>query len=183
MRWVPLSAPPLVDECWLLSTQMCWWLPFWRSPLPCRRTKTQPCRPPSSRTSSACVPTCHGAPRSTWLSPPQSRATSPTSATAVSGRTCLTPLASTLMRWRARCSASRAVVPPPPCMCALRCFTRGVTAVSRRLSAYLDIHRCLEHLGYLGYPILTEQDSQTSAITGVFARPCQTKICKFSSTE
>lgn len=33
------------------------------------------------------------------------------------------------------------------------------------LSAYLDIHRCLEHLGYLGYPILTEQDSQTAAVT------------------
>ncbi|XP_030624278.1 mitochondrial Rho GTPase 2 isoform X7 [Chanos chanos] len=33
------------------------------------------------------------------------------------------------------------------------------------LSAYLDIHRCLEYLGYLGHPILTEQDSQTSAIT------------------
>ncbi|KAJ0060144.1 hypothetical protein NL108_003988 [Boleophthalmus pectinirostris] len=33
------------------------------------------------------------------------------------------------------------------------------------LSAYLDIHRCLEHLGYLGYSILTEQDSQTAAIT------------------
>ncbi|KAM9489438.1 mitochondrial Rho GTPase 2 isoform 2-T2 [Clarias gariepinus] len=33
------------------------------------------------------------------------------------------------------------------------------------LSAYLGVHRCLEHLGYLGYPILMEQDSQTSAIT------------------
>uniref|UniRef100_A0A8C2XNK1 Mitochondrial Rho GTPase n=1 Tax=Cyclopterus lumpus TaxID=8103 RepID=A0A8C2XNK1_CYCLU len=33
------------------------------------------------------------------------------------------------------------------------------------LSAYFDINRCLEHLGYLGYPILTEQDSQTAAIT------------------
>uniref|UniRef100_A0A667XUP8 Mitochondrial Rho GTPase 2 n=1 Tax=Myripristis murdjan TaxID=586833 RepID=A0A667XUP8_9TELE len=33
------------------------------------------------------------------------------------------------------------------------------------LSAYLDIHRCLEYLGYLGYPILTEQDSQTAAVT------------------
>lgn len=32
-------------------------------------------------------------------------------------------------------------------------------------SAYLDVHRCLEHLGYLGYPILMEQESQTSAIT------------------
>lgn len=36
-----------------------------------------------------------------------------------------------------------------------------------RLSAYLDIHRCLEHLGYLGYPVLTEQESQTTAVTGV----------------
>ncbi|XP_061911897.1 mitochondrial Rho GTPase 2 [Entelurus aequoreus] len=34
-----------------------------------------------------------------------------------------------------------------------------------KLSAYLDIHRCLEHLGYLGYPILTEQESQSSAVT------------------
>ncbi|KAK0145975.1 Mitochondrial Rho GTPase 2 [Merluccius polli] len=33
------------------------------------------------------------------------------------------------------------------------------------LSAYLDIHRCLEYLGYLGYPILAEQDSQTTAVT------------------
>ncbi|XP_035468673.1 mitochondrial Rho GTPase 2 isoform X2 [Scophthalmus maximus] len=33
------------------------------------------------------------------------------------------------------------------------------------LSAYLDIHRCLEHLGYLGFPILTEQESPISAIT------------------
>ncbi|XP_056389173.1 mitochondrial Rho GTPase 2 [Hyla sarda] len=33
------------------------------------------------------------------------------------------------------------------------------------LVAYLDVHRCLEHLGYLGYPILCEQDSQTLAIT------------------
>ncbi|TNN42768.1 Mitochondrial Rho GTPase 2 [Liparis tanakae] len=33
------------------------------------------------------------------------------------------------------------------------------------LSAYFDIHRCLEHLGYLGYSILTEQESQSAAIT------------------
>ncbi|XP_043957579.1 mitochondrial Rho GTPase 2 isoform X2 [Gambusia affinis] len=33
------------------------------------------------------------------------------------------------------------------------------------LSAYLDVHRCLEHLGYLGYPILTGQESQTAAVT------------------
>ncbi|XP_051542609.1 mitochondrial Rho GTPase 2-like [Myxocyprinus asiaticus] len=39
------------------------------------------------------------------------------------------------------------------------------------LSAYLDVHRCLEHLGYLGYPILMEQDSQTSAITVTREKP------------
>ncbi|TRY93034.1 hypothetical protein DNTS_025164 [Danionella cerebrum] len=33
------------------------------------------------------------------------------------------------------------------------------------LSSYLDVHRSLEHLGYLGYSILMEQESQTSAIT------------------
>lgn len=35
-----------------------------------------------------------------------------------------------------------------------------------RLVAYLDVRRCLECLGYLGYPILSEQDSQTQALTG-----------------
>ncbi|XP_041134027.1 mitochondrial Rho GTPase 2-like isoform X1 [Polyodon spathula] len=33
------------------------------------------------------------------------------------------------------------------------------------LTAYLDVHRCMEYLGYFGYPVLTEQDSQTEAIT------------------
>lgn len=42
-----------------------------------------------------------------------------------------------------------------------------------RLSAYLDIHRCLEHLGYLGYPVLTEQESQTTAVTGVCVCVCE----------
>lgn len=31
---------------------------------------------------------------------------------------------------------------------------------------YLDVQRCLEHLGYLGYPTLCKQDSQVHAITG-----------------
>jgi hypothetical protein len=35
-----------------------------------------------------------------------------------------------------------------------------------RLTTYLDVQRCLEYLGYLGYSILTEQESQASAITG-----------------
>ncbi|XP_047389228.1 mitochondrial Rho GTPase 2 isoform X3 [Sciurus carolinensis] len=30
---------------------------------------------------------------------------------------------------------------------------------------YLDVQRCLQHLGYLGYPTLCEQDSQAQAIT------------------
>ncbi|XP_054067048.1 mitochondrial Rho GTPase 2 isoform X4 [Rissa tridactyla] len=34
------------------------------------------------------------------------------------------------------------------------------------LVAYLDVRHCLECLGYLGYPILSEQDSQTQALTG-----------------
>ncbi|KAG7459778.1 hypothetical protein MATL_G00214280 [Megalops atlanticus] len=33
------------------------------------------------------------------------------------------------------------------------------------LTAYLDVHRCLEYLGYLGYPIVSQQESQTAAIT------------------
>ncbi|KAM5131147.1 mitochondrial Rho GTPase 2 isoform 3-T3 [Callospermophilus lateralis] len=33
------------------------------------------------------------------------------------------------------------------------------------LVTYLDVQRCLEHLGYLGYPTLCEQDSQAQAIT------------------
>uniref|UniRef100_A0A8U7MNJ9 Mitochondrial Rho GTPase n=1 Tax=Corvus moneduloides TaxID=1196302 RepID=A0A8U7MNJ9_CORMO len=33
------------------------------------------------------------------------------------------------------------------------------------LMAYLDVRRCLECLGYLGYPILSEQDSQSQALT------------------
>nr|XP_033817120.1 mitochondrial Rho GTPase 1 isoform X2 [Geotrypetes seraphini] len=33
------------------------------------------------------------------------------------------------------------------------------------LTTYLDVQRCLEYLGYLGYSILTEQESQATAIT------------------
>ncbi|XP_076998419.1 mitochondrial Rho GTPase 2 isoform X2 [Tamandua tetradactyla] len=33
------------------------------------------------------------------------------------------------------------------------------------LVTYLDVRRCLAHLGYLGYPVLCEQDSQARAIT------------------
>ncbi|KAL4657933.1 mitochondrial Rho GTPase 1-A-like isoform X4 [Arapaima gigas] len=33
------------------------------------------------------------------------------------------------------------------------------------LTTYLDVQRCLEYLGYLGYSIITEQESQAAAIT------------------
>ncbi|KAE8577463.1 hypothetical protein XENTR_v10004579 [Xenopus tropicalis] len=33
------------------------------------------------------------------------------------------------------------------------------------LTTYLDVQRCLEYLGYLGYSILTEQESQAMAVT------------------
>nr|XP_023685678.1 mitochondrial Rho GTPase 1-A-like isoform X2 [Paramormyrops kingsleyae] len=33
------------------------------------------------------------------------------------------------------------------------------------LTTYLDVQRCLEYLGYLGYPILCEQESQAAALT------------------
>ncbi|KAJ8364149.1 hypothetical protein SKAU_G00129800 [Synaphobranchus kaupii] len=33
------------------------------------------------------------------------------------------------------------------------------------LTTYLDIQRCLEYLGYLGYPVIAEQESQTAAVT------------------
>uniref|UniRef100_A0A8C4DVS9 Mitochondrial Rho GTPase n=1 Tax=Dicentrarchus labrax TaxID=13489 RepID=A0A8C4DVS9_DICLA len=50
------------------------------------------------------------------------------------------------------------------------------------LSAYLDIHRCLEHLGYLGYPILTEQESQTAAITVTREKEVDLEKCQTQRT-
>lgn len=35
-----------------------------------------------------------------------------------------------------------------------------------RLTTYLDVQRCLEYLGYLGYSIIAEQESQVAGITG-----------------
>lgn len=39
-------------------------------------------------------------------------------------------------------------------------------AFSGRLTTYLDVQRSLEYLGYLGYSIIYEQESQAAAITG-----------------
>uniref|UniRef100_A0A8C8GM12 Ras homolog family member T1 n=1 Tax=Oncorhynchus tshawytscha TaxID=74940 RepID=A0A8C8GM12_ONCTS len=38
-------------------------------------------------------------------------------------------------------------------------------SVEGQLTTYLDVQRCLEYLGYLGYPIISEQESQAVAIT------------------
>jgi len=35
-----------------------------------------------------------------------------------------------------------------------------------RLTTYLDVQRCLEYLGYFGYSIIAEQESQAAGITG-----------------
>lgn len=34
------------------------------------------------------------------------------------------------------------------------------------LTTYLDVQRCLEYLGYLGFSIIAEQESQAAGITG-----------------
>lgn len=45
-------------------------------------------------------------------------------------------------------------------MCLFLCVSYG------RLTTYLDVQRSLEYLGYLGYSIIYEQESQAAAITG-----------------
>ncbi|XP_061847937.1 mitochondrial Rho GTPase 2 isoform X2 [Colius striatus] len=57
-------------------------------------------------------------------------------------------------------------VPWGPELCHTPSLTRRAPrAVCLRLVAYLDVRHCLECLGYLGYPILAEQDCQTQALT------------------
>lgn len=41
-----------------------------------------------------------------------------------------------------------------------------------RLTTYLDVQRCLEYLGYLGYSIIQEQESQAAAMTSKSALVC-----------
>lgn len=56
-------------------------------------------------------------------------------------------------------------LPPPATHC---CPSMMVLLIHfcPSLVTYLDVQRCLEHLGYLGYPTLCKQDSQAHAITG-----------------
>lgn len=48
----------------------------------------------------------------------------------------------------------------------------SVISVFCRLTTYLDVQRCLEYLGYLGYSIIAEQESQASAIAGKLKDIC-----------
>lgn len=127
------------------------------------RTKIPPCHRQSLGICFAYVLTCHGVQRSTWLSQPQTRATSLITATFVSGRKYLMRLLMSLCHCEHALNLHFCALTGNLC-CALFTYVNPFTC---RLSAYLDIHRCLEHLGYLGYPILTEQESQTAAVTGV----------------
>lgn len=131
------------------------------------RTKTLPCRRQSSGTCFAYVLTCHGGQRSLWLSQPQTRATSLITATFVSGRKYLMWFLVVLCNYK-HSLVLHFYAPTVNVCSALLKGHMCVNPFTCRLSAYLDIHRCLEHLGYLGYPILTEQESQTAAITGVW---------------
>lgn len=45
-----------------------------------------------------------------------------------------------------------------------------------RLTTYLDVQRSLEYLGYLGYSIIYEHESQAAAITGETIIPLYTFV-------
>lgn len=115
------------------------------------------------KTCSKSFPTCPGVPTSTTLCVRTNRAGSPTRDTSPSGRTFQTSP-----------SISRET------KSVLLCPTERPTHfVSCRLTTYLDVQRSLEYLGYLGYSIIYEQESQAAAITGSTATVfCQVKKLK-----
>lgn len=41
-----------------------------------------------------------------------------------------------------------------------------IMCAATSLTTYLDVQRCLEYLGYLGFSIIAEQESQAAGITG-----------------
>lgn len=41
-----------------------------------------------------------------------------------------------------------------------------VMCAATSLTTYLDVQRCLEYLGYLGFSIIAEQESQAAGFTG-----------------
>lgn len=45
-------------------------------------------------------------------------------------------------------------------------FNPPLICVAVSLTTYLDVQRCLEYLGYLGFSIIAEQESQAAGITG-----------------
>lgn len=104
------------------------------------------------KTCSKCFPTCPGAPMSTTLYVRTNRAGSPTRVTSPSGRR--------FQRSPSNIGQQRE--------CFLLCPTDSLTrVVSCRLTTYLDVQRSLEYLGYLGYSIIYEQESQAAAMTGI----------------
>lgn len=105
-----------------------------------------PCPQRSCRASSACFPLLPGAPTSPARSAPRPGGC-PCTGTSASGRKCS---------------------PCPPRQAHALCPAATPHAPSPvpSLVTYLDVRRSLEHLGYLGYPTLCEQDSQAHAITG-----------------
>lgn len=45
-------------------------------------------------------------------------------------------------------------------------LTQRWMCAAASLTTYLDVQRCLEYLGYLGFSIMAEQESQAAGITG-----------------
>jgi len=145
------------------------------------RTGTVRCRQRRWRTCSKCSPTCPGVPTSTTRLAPTNRDGSHTRDTSPSGRECGTHLwTNTLahvwcrhnldtwtvlhgvMTWSTRIRLQRHAG-----VHVSRCRShRGSCFFCGRLTTYLDVQRSLEYLGYLGYSIIYEQESQAAAITG-----------------
>lgn len=46
------------------------------------------------------------------------------------------------------------------------CSILYLMCAATSLTTYLDVQRCLEYLGYLGFSIIAEQESQAAGITG-----------------
>lgn len=131
------------------------------------RTETVRCHQRRWRTCSKCFPTCPGVQTSTTQCAPTIRDGSRTRDTSLSGRECF--------QWY-RCS-TKSVTHTPSFHCShisslaasYNCWflsPRLLRVSFRRLTTYLDVQRSLEYLGYLGYSIIYEQESQAAAITG-----------------
>ncbi|XP_069920285.1 mitochondrial Rho GTPase 2 isoform X2 [Oryctolagus cuniculus] len=148
------------------------------------RTGTAPSRPPSCAASSACSPKPPGGPGSRAPCPPRPAGCRCT-ATCASGREC-SPTPTAPPTPHRPTPARTAPLPTPHLAPGPQAPTHTTPASppaptptprlppvplprharpAPSLLAYLDVRRCLGHLGYLGYPTLCGQDSQAQAIT------------------